>query len=228
MVYHAQICTRWHSNAGQRSGKYQSHMVRGFGIELFSTCFAAFRASSATVLLFLLFRASSLAVFFSSSPFLPAPSRKPPGPREGISANFMSCGNFSVIRKYFLSHQKTCKCAVKVALNFQLVLKRWSGPPFLKYPEPGNPVSVGNSTVEINCSGNFRIAGESPVSSQEVQNQRIKPVAISFFTCMLFSIEMRIFIFSTEMRLLHYLALNVRANAISVGQPLHEPRLSLI
>ena len=57
----------------------------------------------------------------------------------------MICCNFSVIRKDFL---KTCMCAVKVALNFQLILKRWSGPPFLKYPESGNPVSVGYQYIK--------------------------------------------------------------------------------
>ena len=34
----------------------------------------------------------------------------------------------------FLSHQKifykTCMRAVKVAMNFQMILKRWTGPPF--------------------------------------------------------------------------------------------------
>ena len=52
----------------------------------------------------------------------------------------------------FLSHQKifykTCMRAVKVAMNFQLILKRWSGPPFLKYPESGNPVSVGYQYIK--------------------------------------------------------------------------------
>ena len=34
-----------------------------------------------------------------------------------------------------------------MALNFQLIRNRWPGPPFLKYLELENPVSVGSSTA---------------------------------------------------------------------------------